>query len=370
MAGAMANAMIFVCLMVLTILVGVFLFMYAAYIFLILVQETAAGVDKVRWPSEPLYDKLPRAGYMACMLLICLAPAGLLVRLNRNGAFAESSLLVFFVSATLLLWLIFPILLLSSLSAESPWMVFRATVLRFFARRAGAAIAFYFVTALLLAAAAVPLYFGFENTSWLFIILGSFMAAVVFLIYGRLLGRMAYLFDLTPMRRRRGPRPVSVRPQRTKKIADVADPWTVPDEEPRPRKKKSKRAPVEGYAIAPEGAVPTEEKKVQKPVRRVKGYALRDEPLPPQPSEVPMDGYLPVGYEAGPRGSETVPVTPEELGRRITERQEDPPPARPLVSGVYSFPWYSETLPVWVLLSLGACAVCAMLQGTLMFKPW
>src|SRR5262249_47020414 len=146
MAGAMANAMIFVCLMVLTLLVGAFLFTYAAYLFLVIVQETAAGVDKVRWPSDPLYDKLPRAGYMACMLFICLAPAGLLVRLNRNGAFAESSLLLFFASAALLLWLIFPVLLLSSLSAASPWIVFRATVLRFFARRAGATIAFYFAT--------------------------------------------------------------------------------------------------------------------------------------------------------------------------------------------------------------------------------
>jgi hypothetical protein len=367
MAGAMANAMVFVCLMVLTLLVAAALFMYAAYIFLVLVQETAAGVDKVRWPNEPLYDKLPRAGYMACMLFICLAPAGLLVRMNRNEALAESSLLVFFISATLLLWLIFPILLLSSLSAESPWIVFRATVLRFFLRRAGAAIAFYFVSALLLAAAAVPLYLAFERDSWLFTILGAFMAAVVFLIYGRLLGRMAYLFDMTPTRRRT-PKPET--PRRPKKIVNAADPWAVPEEAHRPRKKKGKRAPVEGYAIAPEGTVPAEEKKPQKPVRRVKGYAIRDEPLPPQPNEVPMDGYLPVGFEARPRGSESVPVTTEELGRRMTERQEDPPPAHPLISGVYSFPWYSETLPVWVLLSLGACAVCALLQGTLVFKPW
>jgi hypothetical protein len=369
MAGAMANAMIFVCLMVLTLLVGAALFMYAAYILLVLVQETAAGVDKIRWPSDPLYDKLPRAGYMACMLLICLAPAGLLVRLNRDGAIAESTLLVFFASATLLLWLNFPILLLSSLSAESPWIVFRATVLRFFARRAGAAIAFYFVTALLLTAAAVPLYFAFERDSWLFTILGAFVAAVVFLIYGRLLGRMAYLFDMTPMRRRK-PRPEPTQRPKEKKLANVADPWAVPDEAHRPRKKKGKRAPVEGYAIAPEGATPQEEKPARKPVRRVRGYALRDEPLPPQPSEVPMDGYLPVGYEAGPRGSEAVPVTTEELGRRVADRQEDPPPAHPLISGVYSFPWYSETLPAWVLLSLGACAVCALLQATLMFKPW
>jgi hypothetical protein len=105
-------------------------------------------------------------------------------------------------------------------------------------------------------------------------------------------------------------------------------------------------------------------------VRRVKGYAVRNEPLPPQPTEVAMDGYLPVGYEAGPRGSEAQPVTPEELGRRIAEREEDPPPAHPLISGVYSFPWYSETLPAWVLLSLGASAVCALLRATLLFKPW
>lgn len=379
-AGAMGSAMIFVCLVVLTIFIGFFTFIYAAYFFLVAVQETAAGVDAVRWPNDPLYDKLPRAGYLACLLAIWVAPAGLLLRLNPDFALGGSPFLTVLAAAAVLLWALFPIGLLSALSASMPWIVFRWTVLAFFLRRFGATVVFYFVSALLGAGSLGLLLFTFAHGSILLTFIAPFVVAAAFLIYARLLGRMAYLFDQLPMRPRRG-RPAPEGPEATpkgtrkRKARRVEDPWEVPEEEPRPTKPKSRAERMKRYAIAADDAAAPVEDKPQ-PKRMVKGYRLANEPPPTQPRTLPEDGYIPVGYE-------TVPPSPESSGDvgqsmladfeqrfRKKPEEENPPPARPLVSGVYAFPWYPENIPVWALLSVGGVAGCGLIQLMLIFRPW
>jgi hypothetical protein len=402
MAGAAATAMIFVCLMVATLIVGLFFFIYAAYCFLVVVQDTAAGADSVRWPSDPLYDKLPRAAYLAGLLAVWIAPAGLLLRLKPENAIDRSPVLTFLLVATAILWLLFPIGLFSSLSASSPLIVFRFTILRFFARRFGAALCFYAVSALLFVVGSAPLFLAFARGSWLLTFVGPFVTAAAFLIYARLLGRMAYLFDQAPSPRRPRLMPSTAAsdpwstpdqasqeksPRKTgqakKKRVKAEDPWAVPEEQRRKKKSDAGAAArIEGYAIAEDDSAGSsqESAKAPKPVRKVKSYGLSDEPLPPQPKELPLDGYVPVGYEPLPPPKVTVGETSSmkadvsattEFERRLVERREEtPPPERPLMSGVYTFPWYPETLPAWILLSLGGVAVFGLLQATLAWKPW
>src|SRR5262245_46447446 len=147
--GAAGPAIIFVCLLVLTGMISMALFAYAAYCFLVVVQQTAAGVDEVEWPGDPLYDKLPNVAYITCLLSVCLAPAGIIARTTRDNALGDSPLLTFCVAGALILWLFFPICLFSSLSASSTWLVFQPKVMRFFARSFGSVVVFYAVSGLM-----------------------------------------------------------------------------------------------------------------------------------------------------------------------------------------------------------------------------
>jgi hypothetical protein len=375
MLGATITATILLLLMVLTMIVGIFAFIYAAYRFLIIVQETAAGVDEIDWPTDPLLDRLPRAAYLAALLAICIVPAGFFLKIRPDVALGGSPLLTFLVAATLILWALFPVLLFSALSASSPWIVFRSAVLGFFLRRFGAAAAFYAVSALLGAGSFGLLLLAFSRNSWLLTLATPFAAAAAFLIYARLLGRMAYLFDQSPQRKVR---------RRSVPGATANDPWAGPEESQRvrksTRKKKRKADRTKGYAIADNETNPAAIQQPQpKPSRQVKGYRLSDEPLPALPKELPQDGYIPVGYEpisvkedAGEKSS-ALP-TPEtdmisDFQRRYSRpAEETPPPARPLVSGVYSFPWYPSNVAVWLVLGGFGVAICSLIQVCLSLK--
>jgi hypothetical protein len=396
MLSSAVTAAFMLLLMALAILTGVYIFIYASHRFFVIVQETAAGVDEVQYPALPLLDKLPRAAYLAGLLAICLVPAGFFLKLNPEIALGGSPLLTFFVAATIFLWLLFPVALLSALSASSPWVVFRWTVLRFLLRHAAATIVFYAVSAVLAASSFGLLYLGFardswlfSHDSWLFTLAAPIAIAAAFLIYARLLGRVAYLFDHLPRGgrgRRRLPGTKAVDPwgepeepssgRKKAKRANATrgkDPWA-PREAEAPKKKKRAEG-VHGYGIADDETNPAAvDQPPTKPTRRVKGYRLADEPLPALPKELPQDGYVPVGYEPIPtkqrdEGEGASHRAPDigmasDFARRYGQRVDDTPqpPARPLLSGVYSFPWYPANWPVWLVLALGGDATCALIH--------
>jgi hypothetical protein len=394
MFGATITATFLLLLMALSIILGIFAFIYAGYRFLIIVQQTAAGVNEIDWPTDPLLDKLPRAAYLAALLAICIVPAGFFLKLRPDVAIGGSPLLTFFVAAMCILWALFPILLFSALSASSPWIVFRAAVLRFFLLHFGATASFYVVSGLLGAGSFGLLFLAFARNSWLLTLATPFAAAAGFLIYARLLGRMAYLFDQSPGRKVRRAVPGTTasdpwagpeesrrvrKSTRRKKSRRVDDPWAAPEEETR-KKRKQKADRIKGYAIADNEVNPAAVEKPQsKPSRQVKGYRVSDDPLPAQPGELPQDGYLPVGYEPiplkGEVGEEPGPLPApgtdmiSDFQRRYSLRaEENPPPARPLVSGVYSFPWYPSNVMVWLVMGGFGVAICSLIQICLSLK--
>jgi hypothetical protein len=377
-AENMARAMIFVSLLAMSVLVGLFTYLHAAHCFLTTVQQTAAGNDRIRWPNEPFYDKLPRAGYLACLVAIWIAPAGLLLRLSPDVALDGSPLITFLTAATLLLWTLFPVGLFSALSGSSPWLVFRFAVVQFFFRRFGATLIFYFVSAVLVGGSFGLLYLAFSTGSIVYTFTVPPVVAAAFLIHARLLGRMAYLFDHTSVRSRhvkshqRSENPERKKARKKKSKDGVEDPWAVPDEPRTQKKPKVKTGTVEGYAMAEDEAVQHAEK--PKPPRQVKGYRLKDEPSARPPVEMPADGYVPVGYEAVPPSGgsgKQVGTKGSDFDQKFREKpsDEDPPPAKPLISGVYSFPWYPDHIPAWLLLSLGGIVLCGLIQLMIKFNP-
>jgi hypothetical protein len=404
----MGGALVFICLLAVATIAGGALVLFAAYCFLHVVQETAAGVDDIHWPNDPYQDKLPRAAYVAALIAVWLAPVGIVLKLSKGLAIGGSQLLTFFLVAAAILWLFFPISLLSSTSASSPVIILRPTILRFLARRFRETAIFYFVSAVLIAGSLGLYYLAYVRGWGIAYFVGPPLAAASVLIYARLVGRLAWLFDRTGFRKRRQrapgtettdpwavpeaadkAQPQPEKPRRKKKKKAVAlDPWAVPEDDQHADKSQAERKKtpmVKGYALAdPEAEEPRQEKQTEPArTRRVKGYQLSDEPPPPLPKELPLDGYVPVGYEPIPlkepipegeptRAQEQAASLPEPSAfeKRLAERTREPlPPPMPLVSGVYSFPWYPSTLPAWIVLSVAGVALNGLIHLTISMVP-
>src|SRR5947208_1533404 len=117
---AAAGALIlFFSVLVALILTALLVFAYLAYSFLAVLSDTAVGNDAVLWPGDPLFDWFFKGWYLGWLVAVWAVPATFLVSLFR----LPGPLFAACVAACL--WLLFPIGLLSSLSAESRFAVLR-----------------------------------------------------------------------------------------------------------------------------------------------------------------------------------------------------------------------------------------------------
>jgi hypothetical protein len=350
--GALGPAMMFICLLLLDALLGAALVCFAARCFGTIVELTAAGTDDVRWPDEPLVDWLGRAVYLLWLVAFWLAPVGIVFRILAR-VYPEGIPPAWFLLPVGLFWLLFPVSVLSSLSAQSRWVIFRPALLVGLARVFPATVTFYAVTALLVGVCAAVCYVTLASGWLLLMPVAAAVVGTTLFVYARLLGRLAWLLGRLEVRqrppqaeRKRPPakRPPGKRPR--KRGAEVTDPWAAPR---RPRKdaEPPPKLPVEGYGIAQEDVPPPPAEATRPKKRRVKGYDLANEEPLPRPAQPPLDGYLPVG--AG------------------EEERREQGPAHPFLDGVYNFPFYPTSAPYWLGLCGGLLVVGLILQAMLSF---
>jgi hypothetical protein len=370
--GAAGPAIIFMCLFVASIIVGVFVLAYAARCVLVIVQETGLGQDEIIWPHEPMQDWLGHAVQFIELLGIWLAPAALAARMLRNVWLPDDAALRMLLLTGPGLWLFFPIGLLSSLSAQSRWVPLRWGIVVSFLRVAPGAFVFYLLTAVLLSVAVVPWYYGLFGGQAVMLPVAAGVSATVLFIYARLLGRLALIIQRLPVQERapaksKAPAPKRPPPRGKKKRKarpDVQDPWAVPEEE-RERKKKerypwAKENPktgyhvpsaeeIEGYGFAAEQPA-AQEPAPEKPPRsrfasspeEYEAYDVRGTPKPGAPAQrEPQDAHF-----------------AEQVRQRIAERTRAQPvlPPHLFFNGVYNFPFYSACLGSWLALSLAFLA--------------
>lgn len=388
--GAAGPVIIFMMLFVSTLIVGLCVLAYLARSVLVVVQETGLGHDEVTWPNEPIQDWLGHAVLFIELLGIWIAPAALTARLLREVWLPDQGFLRILLLAGPGLWLFFPIGLLSSLSAESRWVPFRASIFFSFFRIAPASFGFYVLTAILLGIAVAPWYYAMVGHQFVLLPVAAAVGGAVVLIYARLLGRVAYLLQRLPSARR-APAKVEKRPapkaaprkpakppakKKRRPAAEAQDPWAVPEEEkPRP---KSKRFP---WAEEPPPPKPPVAWRPPTP-DEIEGYGIAAEqtaPEPPEPKATkhPMypapEEYEPIEMrprptsESSPEPAEHDPWFAEQVRQRIAERTrtELPPPPHPLFSGVYTFPLYPRTVPYWLTLSLALLVIGGLLYALL-----
>src|SRR5438128_2593341 len=113
----MGGAVMYMLLLLAQVVVLIYLGAFAAHCFLVVVENTAAGNDRVRWPDEPIYDWLWKPPYLVWLVAFWLVPAYLVLRAVKPAFLRESPGLQFLAVALPALWLLFPVSLMSSLSA-------------------------------------------------------------------------------------------------------------------------------------------------------------------------------------------------------------------------------------------------------------
>jgi hypothetical protein len=364
--------MMFVCTLVLTTLVFTALVAYASHCLLVVVEDTSAGNDVVQWPDEPYKDWLWKPFYLAWLMAFWAFPVAIAVRVIQPPILQESRSLQVMLFSLPGLWLLFPISLLSSLSARSRWVVFRPAVLASLARFAPTTLGFYAITVVLAGIVGVALYAGLEWKNSLYVLpfVGGALAAV-FLIYARLLGRMAWLLttikkDTEETSEEEQPLPPR-RAGKRKRPPPIHDPWKPPtgspDEGETPVVSTPLEGEIEGYGLAGDDK-PRDQpvKKKKRPFEEPDGaYGLAQEAPPPVKKKDEFRLELPRHR----RHDSDLPK-PSTLEMRLAVRTAPPPPPRmPLVTGVFTFPWYQEGLAPWFKLSLGFFAFLTLLNALL-----
>jgi len=374
---AAAGALIlFFSILIALILVGLVVFGYAAYSFLVVLSNTAVGNDEVIWPGEPIQDWFFKVWYLGWLVAVWAVPASFVVSLvGLPRPFIA-------VGVAACLWLLFPVGLLSSLSAESQLVVLRPFIVLQLLKHLGASLRFYVSSGLLVGVCGTLVYaavFGLNyrglDQPLILIPLAAVACATGGLIYARLLGRTAFMTGQSSSDKSsvlEADTPAAEKPRQKKKLrarkpSRAFDPWAVPGEEPaRKTKPTPSRAPLPEDPYGPaEGTyeVLAEEAFAPPGKPRPGQGALEQEEVEPYAVSVPTE----------PPSKLPSPVTPGSLKfeeELAAPRVLPPLPDMPLVTGVYSFPFYPQSMGPWGTLAAGLFGVIALSRLLVYLYPF
>ncbi len=381
MVGAYPVAILFICSLVSFVILVCFILPYTAHHFLNVVTDTAAGIDRVRWPSESIVDWMGQSLRLFALVAVLLIPVGFLLPVV-DASFLQGTPGPWTVRLVVAwLWFALPIGLLSSMSVGSLFAVLRPALLRDLVRAFPATLVFYAVTAAGFAAAVGLWGLALVGGHIALIPLVAVAWAWGILVYARLIGRLGWSTNqLRVARRKRPARPAGkLKPSLRKKIT-VSDPWAGPavkPEKPEPKlpaKPKAKPAPKTSDDEDDEFGPATPYGLTNDPLCRAPKFDLiegspfldvrdtpsvlpTEEPAPAQPRTIVDDDE---GGEIGiapddvptPDAEPRLDVIPSALDLRLIREDEPEPPMFPMFSGVYNFPLYLSSLRSFVMLSL------------------
>ena len=351
--GAAGNAILFVVCLVLWTYLAAYTVSLASHCYLVVVQGTVAGVDRVHWPDEPIYDRLLQAATLLGLAALWVVPIGILSRALGPHWMPEQPALRLLILAVPGLWLFFPFILLSSLASVSRWQIFNIRVIVGLLGLAPQLLLFYAFSGVALGGAVALGFTGLFTTAWYALPIAAVLGSAAFLIHGRLLGRLGWLLQqrveaAEPRVSKKANRATTKKRPRKSRAVAVRDPWAVREEE------EDESPPAEpGYRI-----VEVEPKKAPRPAYmdpEPDPYTLADEPESVAP--------------APPRLELNQAQVEREIELR-TRTPPNPPPRIPMVSGVWTFPGYESSRKAWVNLAVWGLFTGAVTRGLILFYPY
>jgi hypothetical protein len=335
--GGAGGVIGFLLLFVATIILSFYLFSYTGHCFLVVVEQTGEGNNEVVWPNDILLDWIWRGVPLAWVALVWLSPLGLALKLMNPDVLSKSPELALLLVG-LVLWLGFPIGVLSSMTSDSRWAAFRPSVCLRLSRHPGATLTFYAASAVVVA---VGLGVWIPALVWssLFLPVAAFVGAGAVLLYARLLGRLAWIIRGEERKKR----PRSDKTRSTPDDTALAPP-------PKPsRPARSKAVPEGAYGFAEEEDVPASTATEPESSARKTGYDFAEEGE--KEEEVP--GAI--------RPAEDLLGKTRRRVEQAQERLAITKPPRSFRSGVWGFPWYATNVQTLVTL-----AALAIVEGILL----
>lgn len=267
------RAVIFMPALAASAIVGFVFLMFAANYYLQVMQSTGAGARDVEWTSEPFVDNFWQVFYLGWLIGLWLGPTYFIGR--AVAADADAGWLKVAVPLAFL-WVMYPISQLSSLSASTIWLPLHPDVFARMAQKPGAVLGFLLWSALTLVVFGVALRwtFGTKGQSELLIV-GAPLLVASGLIYGRLVGRLAFALTYTE----------SLFGKRKKKKPKAAAPPPAPRPDPKPAPKRTRAAAVEpDVELVPEVEESPEPPPIRTPEGEVTGYGVFfADDAPPKP---------------------------------------------------------------------------------------
>jgi hypothetical protein len=230
------------------------------------------------------------------------------------------------------------------------------------------------------------------------LLLAAPAGAAMLLINARLLGRLAWLVatrtpdppDKARKKKKNQPRPAGV-------ALEAHDPWEAadievpadaiqdfdrpePPPEASPEELEDEWGPPKPYGLSnkPPTAAPPPKKTSPRPVDALppdEVYGLLPEEEAAEPAPLPSDGYTAAGTRLPPR-----PPRAEEPAnncgtdfvqeRLVKGRDNLKPPRFALFSGVYTFPWYQDSIRPWIYLTLFGLVLGFLLHWQYLMWPF
>ena len=332
------EAILFVVTLAFWAVISIYLLVLAARTYVVIVQGTSAGIDRVEWPDEPIFDWILTALHFLGVSAILIMPAGFLSRALAEKLYPGDQTLRILVLVGPVVWAFFPIGLLSSMSGPSRWVVVSPRIIMGLLRIAPTMLVFYLFTGVLLAAVGWLGYQGLFSPVWYVLPLAVLAMSAIWMIHARLVGRLGWLVQQQRQaiaKPKRKSDDKEQRPHKKRRSVSAEDPWADQEEEAPPPARSGSMA----YKIVEvEESRPVIPSYVEPPPDPYDLSATQDEPnpIPPEASRVPD----------------------ERVEREIALRRREPPnppPESPLWSGVYQFPLYENCRkPLVYLLLIGA----------------
>jgi hypothetical protein len=384
------SAIIFVPALVGSVIFGFVFALFAAHHYLTAVQSTGSGSRDVVWMSEPILDHFWKMFYLAWLIGLWLGPAYLIGRAATSGS--DSAWLKLAIPLGVF-WLCYPVSQLSSLSGSTIWLPLHPDVFGRLAQKPGAVLGFYLISGAVLAVFGVAF-------KWVFLTAGQFellfIGAPILvasgLVYGRLIGRLAFALAFTKAllaRRKRKPaegeEPSRARAAAVQSDAEVEGTGSERFRQPSelPPIETPDEGPITGYDVKGDEE-PAEPKKPRKRVRAEAVETERAESPPRRTAKRGLDrsrqwteededsaAYGVNAPEGHPEERAPVDVVkPSAVEMRLLSRDDAVKPPKEVWSPqLLLFLGQVETLSVVAVLS-GMCVVVGlMIRLARMFNP-
>jgi hypothetical protein len=370
----------FLCFLVGSLIVGLFVAIYLARCFFVVIDATAAGGDRVEWPDEPFIDWTVHSASLVGLAAVVVVPAGILGELLAGTGHSGQREFLTLALIGPALWLFFPVGVLSLLSATSGWVFLRPVIVWRMLRLFPSTVLFYLISGVVGMVALGPWIYAVFSQQLPLLVFAAPLAAAMALIYARLLGRLAYqIVQLGPIAEanadapNKDRSPAAVPPPH--RVVEVNDPWAVPEVK-RPEIKQPDATPQPHTSATgmfeEENLVSFELAKDDAPLP---APAVQDENArPKRPLDAEEEDAL-QGFAVDGDALEEAEIEPDlprpkrarrASGRYSTGKRTKP---GPFFTSVLGFPFYTTTLGAWIWLSVGIGMLGVFLAMMLGFMP-